>query len=749
MDNFHQYYPPEIQSPISQFPATSAHTIPTTGMNTTQTSVTSTTSLTLTTSTPSATTVYCSSHAAVSREAHKTHTVFTPIDLVESLTKTNHLLVADMKGELQSMNNQLSTQSTENLKTRMEALEQGFIELREVIMQRTINNLKPNPELLEVWDPTMMVLQKSNWTNMRLILNKVAEDNYPDLFPSEWAHQELFTQMHEMHYKVFSELMTTMFHQCGILMECKIFEIQNYELFLRTLHHHLVMGTVNMTQVGHFLILMTYISFCRLNHYTDYLSDREGAMIEPALWMCLVIISFRSTFQMKGAHRTINPYFKVLPTRVRRRLHVIITRYMEQECHCQNHVQCDIFPSPLTTEIVLPSYQHFIQYLHQKDYTIEGGNIPTELGALNRYTETITMIVLARVNGYYSPHFSMSVMEEEDRAFHNTNFSYAETDFFTNKLMQAYLNIDTESLKNAINFLERQKEANCPCSIHTQKRGYDWIVFNRLPDKLSSNTTTALCSDVEEEDEDESGAASENYSSADLTGNYNAISNPKVQNSSHDFFLTSRDGMHIRNKKNDQVKQNQKQMKNPTRNDVPFSAPRQKNTDEEENAEPTKDMLDEGEQSVDSNKPSKFDPIVTVDNAKGKTYCYKYFRPYKYDWRLLLTNDNGEPIECTCSRARIHDKKCVWYNPNYINIPDTRNDLSISEQAAQGKIYDMYQNTQNGQQELCGCGTTTEIAYLGHKSTCEEFQWIHERSSYEILLAILKKRKKVTILEKH
>ena len=44
----HQYYPPENQSSISQFPATSAHTIPlpTTGINTTQTSVTSTTSLT-------------------------------------------------------------------------------------------------------------------------------------------------------------------------------------------------------------------------------------------------------------------------------------------------------------------------------------------------------------------------------------------------------------------------------------------------------------------------------------------------------------------------------------------------------------------------------------------------------------------------------------------------------------------------------------------------------------------------------
>ena len=125
----------------------------------------------------------------------------------------------------------------------------------------------------------MMVLQKRNWTNMRLILNKVAEDNYPDLFPSEWAHQNLFTQMHEMHYKVFSEVMTTMFHQYGILMDCNIFEIQNYELFLRALHHHLVMGTVNMTQLGHFLILMTYMSFCRLNHYTDYLSDREGANV--------------------------------------------------------------------------------------------------------------------------------------------------------------------------------------------------------------------------------------------------------------------------------------------------------------------------------------------------------------------------------------------------------------------------------------------------------------------------------------
>ena len=59
----------------------------------------------------------------------------------------------------------------------------------------------------------------------------------------------------------------------------------------------------------------------------------------------------------------------------------------------------------------------------------------------------------------------------------------------------------------------------------------------------------------------------------------------------------------------------------------------------------------------------------------------------------------------------------------------------------------MYENTKNGPPELCGCGTAAEIAYLGHKTTCVQFQWIHERSSYEVLLAVLKKRKKVSFLK--
>ena len=94
---FHHYYPP---NPISQSPTTSAPTTThSAGMNINQTSTM--TSTTTTTSTSSSNTV-----TTTAREAHRSHTVFAPIDLVESLTKTNHLLVADMKDELQSMNNQ-------------------------------------------------------------------------------------------------------------------------------------------------------------------------------------------------------------------------------------------------------------------------------------------------------------------------------------------------------------------------------------------------------------------------------------------------------------------------------------------------------------------------------------------------------------------------------------------------------------------------------------------------------------------
>ena len=218
---FHQFHPPESNPPISQFPSTSVHTTSThsAGMDTTQTPVTSSTS-----STPS-TTTHCSSHAAVPRigEAQRTITLLCPIALVESLTKTNHLLVADMKGKLQTINNQLTNipindirkeqaQAAENLNERMSALEKCFVELRNVIMMRTNQSFKIDPELLEKWDPIMLVIKRSPWTNMRLIPNKVAPDNIADLFPSDWSPKPLFSELQEKHFKVLYEVMTNMFH---------------------------------------------------------------------------------------------------------------------------------------------------------------------------------------------------------------------------------------------------------------------------------------------------------------------------------------------------------------------------------------------------------------------------------------------------------------------------------------------------------------------------------------------------------
>ena len=61
-------------------------------------------------------------------------------------------------------------------------------------------------------------------------------------------------------------------------------------------------------------------------------------LLKSSIWMSLLITSFRTTFSMKGGHQIINPYFKNLPSVVRRNLHVAVIRCMEQKCTCQNHV---------------------------------------------------------------------------------------------------------------------------------------------------------------------------------------------------------------------------------------------------------------------------------------------------------------------------------------------------------------------------------------------------------------------------
>ena len=185
-----------------------------------------------------------------------------------------------------------------------------------------------------------------------------------------------------------------MFCQCGILQDHGVLEIQGCEQFLKALHHHMVMGNVTINQLGQFLILVTYMSFCRMGHYTACMREEDAINLEIAVWMSIVIMAFRTSFHAECSCKIINPYFNVLNTIIRRRLHVILTRYLEQECVCENHVQCDLYPNILTSEIILPSYQHFLQYIQEKGFS--RFSITSESEILSKCGKTIAVVVLAR-----------------------------------------------------------------------------------------------------------------------------------------------------------------------------------------------------------------------------------------------------------------------------------------------------------------------------------------------------------------
>ena len=262
--------------------------------------------------------------------------------------------------------------------------------------QRTRQNYTANPALLEQWNPGNILIKHSLWTTLRQVLNKVASENMTDLFSTDWQPKPIMYTEQEKQYKVLTEVMTEMFHQCGLLSEAEILELDNYEDFLKVLHQYTSMGSVSTIQLTHFMMLMVYMSFCRLNHYTSCMTDKEAVLLKVAVQMTLVIMAFKTTISMKGGHKIINSYFKTLPSEVRRNIHVVTTKYMGQECTWQNHVQCDIKPTLLTSQVVLPSYEHFLQHLQLTGMT---QRISNETDVLSQYGKTILMLMVARVNG--------------------------------------------------------------------------------------------------------------------------------------------------------------------------------------------------------------------------------------------------------------------------------------------------------------------------------------------------------------
>ena len=702
-------------------------------------------------------------------------TLFAPVGMAEDLAKIQLILCKEIKTEIQAVKESIATipfddvqrkitEATTLLEERMTRLEEQCSKLKDILKQKTIQNYIANPALLEHWKPGDMVSKHSLWTTLRLVLNKVASENITELFPSDGQPRPSISTEQQKQYKVLTEVMTEMFHQCGLLSEAEVIELDNYEDFLKVLHHHTFMGNVSTIQLTHFIMLMVYMSFCRLNHYTKCMTDEEAVLLKIAVQMTLVIMAFKTTFSMKGGHKIINSYFKTLPSEVRRNIHVVTTRYMEQECTCQNHVQCDIHPTQLTSQVVLPSYEHFLQHLQ---LTGMNKRISNETDVLSQYGKTILMLILARVNGYYNPYIPQTIMEEEAKTMHGEVFSPAEKEFFKHRLKTLYPKIGDNDVKTAITLLAEQKAANCPCLVHTDQRDYGWIVFRRQPDKIlyededeedvtpmaevsddedffsaeaeetmptpTSDERTQVDQDIQAE---QIGVASKttteeaDFSSTVLSDGYKTTAKPQMSESLCEPSLHSRDSS--KSKSTTQKESDQKKKKNDSK---PDDTPMDLEVDTKE---------DESRILLGTPKKKSRGIWLYCTSSTGKTYSFKYFKAYPYDHRMLLNDDYGEPIKCQCPEGKIHHVQCPWYHPDVIYIIDFQEDLSSIELAAQQKIYNIYQNTIHNPPEHCGCGTAAEIAYMGHNTGCFGFQYIHERESYEVLLAILKKRKKVS-----
>ena len=673
-------------------------------------------------------------------------TLFAPVGVAEDLSKTQYLLCGEIKEELKALKQsiaeipfqELSKQVqdlSKNLEIRMCSLELTYKTLKDIILQRTKQQSQLDSSLLERWNPSETVLRYSPWTCMRLMLNLVAEDNITDLFPNDWQPVSPQSTTQQKHFQVLTEVMTELFLHCGLVNDEWVIEVTNYQDFLKVLLHHLVMGNISTTQVTQFTILMVYMSICRLKHYSDAMEDRHAMMLKSSIWMTLVIMAFRTTFTMMGGTKIINTYYRNIPATVRRHLHVAVIRYMEQDCMCPNHVQCDIVPFSLTSEVVLPSYQHYLE----REHHLKGAKV-NESEALNQFGKTILMLILARVNGYYSPYTAQTIKEEEDRCFFGSVFTHSEKEFFKHRLQNKFPKINNRSLDTALTFLEKQKLANCPCQVHTASRGHDWVVFRRQPDRTPTLYYEQTESESEEEIQEEYNEDDdyfsvepvdidndENKEDQDVTGAA-ASSEVPADETAKKSEPGDNTSIHSREDEEAERKEKKSQKKSP-------------DSDEEDMESQNSDDTDEQMDTSRSRRTNYicFKPLMYYNRHLDRYYYFRYFKPYNYDHRLLAMGH-----DCGCQPRRLHKTSCSWYDSDNIYIIDSQADLSISEKVAQQKIYKIYMETLNNLPDECGCGTLASISYMGHSTSCDDFKHVHERESHEVLLAILNKKKKLS-----
>ena len=146
--------------------------------------------------------------------------------------------------------------------------------------------------------------------------------------------------------------MASLFTKAKLLDNDDVDELHSFLQFQRSIQHHVMMGNINMTQIAHFLIMMTYMSFCRSSHFHTECIATDVSTINATIDLAIVMCSFQTKFFYDGIKAAINLYFNNLKNWVKRRVAIIITKYSGQRCLCRNHVQH--YPCCSTQHVLLP-----------------------------------------------------------------------------------------------------------------------------------------------------------------------------------------------------------------------------------------------------------------------------------------------------------------------------------------------------------------------------------------------------------
>ena len=265
-------------------------------------------------------------------------------------------------------------------------------------------------------------------------------------------------------------------------------------------------------------------------------------------------------------------------------------------------------------------------------------------------------------------------MQEEEQAKTGDLINLAEENFFRHRLKTLYPKIDEEGIMTAIGFLATQKLVNCPCSVHTEERGYEWIVFRRQPDgKIGStddedgdNSITDSISDddvffsAEAEDAlldpmadipkptpESEGNLEKKNSSIDVSDGYKAKAKPKMSNQPCESSLHSRENRDETStsvhKTGQKKKKKTKKEKKKGKTDGTIESPM--SIDDEGQAEER--------EILKKRKGFSYYPLLTYKRYLDKTFYYKYFRPYSHDYRRLRMEEDSQ-----CPQTEPHDTKC-------------------------------------------------------------------------------------------